>query len=178
MICPKCGTPAEDPNASFCSVCGSPLAETTPARPAEQPVHGAENAAQQNNPAMPPAGLTRSEFYKEYAPKAARSNIIAAGVLSYISAALTLVLAFAIMFNPFVLVDFAIVLGLGLGVHIGKSRVCAILLMAYAVYNTIFFLVTSGNFAGWLILIAGLCAILGTFSFAKAWEEYKGSLSQ
>jgi tetrahydromethanopterin S-methyltransferase subunit E len=152
-------------------------------QPVQQPVYG-QNTAQgfygqqpygygaQSNPYAQQPAMTRGEFYKNYAAKAIKGNITAAGVLSYITAAITLILSLAVMNDPFLLIDCLLVLGLGLGVHLGRSRVCAVLLMAYAAYNTIFFLITSGMVSGWLIIIAGICALAGTFTFEKAWKQF------
>jgi hypothetical protein len=153
--------------------------------PAQPPVYG-QNTAQggyygqqnygygaQTDPyaQQPRPIMTRAEFYKVNAPKTVKNNIIAAGVIAYISAAITLI--FAVVNDPYTLIDFLLVLGLGLGVHLGKSRACAVILMVYAAINTVLLLVTTGSVSGLLIIIGGICGIVGTFSFAKAWEQYK-----
>lgn len=80
--------------------------------------------------------MTKSEFWKNAVPKNVKGQVVTAAVFAYISAAMTLVLGF-LTGNFLVLIDVLLVLGLGLGVHLAKSRVCAIILAAYFVLNKV-----------------------------------------
>ena len=39
-------------------------------------------------------------------------------------------------------------------------------------FNTVYTLVVSGAFTGWLALLAGILAVIGVFGFAKEWKAY------
>ena len=73
------------------------------------------------------------------------------------------------------LIDAAIMLGLGLAIHLAQSRVCSILLCVYGVINTIFVFLSSGIFGGWLILVAAIYAIVATFQYQSVWNKYSKS---
>ena len=121
-------------------------------------------------PQAPKAG-TLKEFAKLPENKTARAQIITAAVFCFISTAVTAIVA--LMGTPLMLLDAAILLGLGLWLILSKSRVSAVVLMAYAAYNTVFFLIQQGTFSGWLLLLAGVLAIAGTFKLAKNWKAYQ-----
>ena len=65
--------------------------------------------------------------------------------------------------------------GLGLGIHLGQSRVCAILLTVYGGLNMIVSIMEKGRFGGWLFLLVGIDGIIYTFKFHKAWKQYKNT---
>lgn len=67
-------------------------------------------------------------------------------------------------------VDAILVLGLALGIHIGKSRACAVIILVYSILNCLYSVVTTGRLGGYLIIIAGIYATIYTF---KARREYK-----
>lgn len=118
-----------------------------------------------------PKVSTLKEFAKLPENKAALSLIMMASILCFFSAAITAVAAF--MGSLGILLDAAILLGLGLWLIITKSRVSAALLMAYAAFNVVFVLITQGKFNGWLLLLAGVSALAGTFKLAKDWKTYQ-----
>lgn len=182
MICEKCGQWIDD-GSKACSKCGAPVNVNNAAGSAgnaapggEQQGAGGFNAgAAMGQPAAggyyangmqgSQAPLTKKEFYKHPNVASVRSQIVGAGIFCYISAALSLVFAGSI-------IDALLILGLGLGIHLGKSRVCAIILTVYAVFNMIVTLL-EGTLSGWLILLAGIYAIIYTFKYQSAWEEYQ-----
>lgn len=75
--------------------------------------------------------------------------------------------------NVFGILDVAIVVGLGLGIQFAKSRVCAVILGVYSVFNLIYMIVLTGRPGGWLIIICAVYAIMYTFKYQKAWNAYQ-----
>ena len=161
MKCPFCGAEAQ-PGQQFCLSCGAKL-------PADQawgyPYANAAAGVNRN--------ISKSEFCRSFAPDKMRKNIRASAILCYISAAVTAV--FAILFNPFMLLDVIIVLVLGLLIHLKQSRVCAVLLLAYSLFNCVVMLLSTGRFSGWLIILAGVFAVMYTFQLEKAYQAFRGN---
>ena len=160
MKCPVCGEELQ-PSQQFCPSCGAK-------QPAGQPwgnPYANAGAAEDRN-------ISKSEFCRSHAPDKVRRNIRASAILCYISAAVTAV--FAILFNPFMFLDVIIVLVLGLLIHLKQSRVCAVLLLAYSLFNGVVMLLSTGKFSGWLIILAGAFAVIYTFQAEKAYHEFRG----
>ena len=156
MNCPNCGKPVEDP-WGHCPACGAAL----DAKPGGQS-------------GQPPAPVSKREFYRHHASKSARSNVRGSAILSYVVAGISLVFGLLMMGNPFILVDVVIIVLLGLGVQLLQSRVCAILLLVYSVYSCLITTLTSGQLSGWWLIIAGICAVMGTFKLQKEYRIFCG----
>ena len=190
MQCQSCGTQYPD-NFTTCPNCGAPAPMQN-----QHPYNGQPqfNNAQQNpyngqpqfnntqqypygNPyAAPnqvPQGMSKHDFYHSPLCKKYRGNIIASSVIIYICVGINLLIAF--LQNYTSLIDAAIMLGLGLAIHLAQSRVCSILLCVYGVINTIVVFLSSGEFGGWLILVAAIYAIVATFQYQGAWNKYSKS---
>lgn len=116
--------------------------------------------------------LSKREFYKKYATKKDKSNIKSAAIFAYICAGVSLGLGL-LQQNYSVIIDVALIAGLGLGVHLLRSRVCAILLLLYGFANSIFGLVTTGRLQGWWLILAGFMAVQSTFHFHKAYRLFR-----
>ena len=125
-------------------------------------------------PNQVPQGMSKHDFYHSPLCKKYRGNIIASSVIIYICVGINLLLI-AFLQNYTSLIDAAIMLGLGLAIHLAQSRVCSILLCVYGVINTIVVFLSSGEFGGWLILVAAIYAIVATFQYQGAWNKYSKS---
>lgn len=113
-------------------------------------------------------GMTKNEFYKQQAPAKIRSGILTGVVCGYISAAVTLL---AVLINPFMLLDFVLMLGLVLGVHLTKSRACATIIAVYFILSKI--LLSGFNLFGILFIVAYLYMAYNTYLLHTAWKEYQ-----
>ena len=71
------------------------------------------------------------------------------------------------------LVDVMIVVGLGLGIHLAKSRACAVIITAYSIFNFIYMILLAGMPGGWLIIVCGVYSIIYTFKYQNAWNKYQ-----
>ena len=153
QYCPKCGATIGT-GGNFCPMCGTPAVVTgeTPA-PAAQTI---------------PEGITRQEFFKQYAGESFYMNLKVTAICCYV---LCGILGLTALLNPFALVDVAIYLGLTLGMHLGKSKGCAIGMLVYSILGFVVNLVAAGTVGGW-----GWLAVSGyaVFLFCNTEKRYKG----
>jgi hypothetical protein len=121
------------------------------------------------------AGETKVSTLKEFAAfpanKTARGLILAAAICCYISAGVTVILG-ASSYPP-MLLDAAILLGLGLWVHVSKTLASAVVLLVYAGINTLIMLAMTQSAGGWLILAGGILAVVGANMLNKDWKAYQ-----
>lgn len=156
MQCFQCGTQFPDGMAN-CPNCNAPVNNQFAA-------NGQSYAYGQK--------MSKKEFMRHPNLKKYSGNIKAAAIILYVCAVLSLIVG--IMVNNYaIIIDVAILVGLGLGIQLAQSRVCAILVCLYAAINVIVMTISSGRASGYLILIAAIDAIIATFQFQKAWKEYQ-----
>lgn len=115
-----------------------------------------------------PEGITKREYIKHYAGDTFRRQLKGAAIFAYVLAGVNLL--FALLASPAALVDVAILLGLGLGMHLGKSKLCAIGLLVYGIVGMVFNLIINGVFSGWLLVIMGVFSVM---TFTRAEKRYK-----
>ena len=176
--CPNCGVPLQPENQKFCPNCGAqlPAAQDAAGTPAT-PVAPAFDPGEQMKKGMAysaPLGLDKKTFLKKYS--LGRKECAAAAIMGYITAGITAVLALTGIneyFSILSLIDVVIVLTLSLLVHLLRSRIASILLLVYALASVITALVDTGVFSGWLILAAGISAVVGSFQCVKEWKTYQ-----
>lgn len=125
-----------------------------------------------NNTPLPPAGfpVSRKEFIDKYAYPSLRKNITSIAILCYVCSGLTFIVS--CLFYPLGIIDAVILLGLALGMHLAKSRVCAILILILSIIEVILSLL-SGSFPFWW-LIAGISAVI---TFNKIEKQYKSFIA-
>lgn len=156
MQCYQCSTQFADGMAA-CPTCGMPVSN--------QSLEGGQPYSYNQN-------LSKKEFLHHPNMDKCRKNINGSATTLYACAVLSLVVG--IIFSSFsVVIDVALIVGLGLGIHLAQSRVCAILICIYGAINTITITITNGRPGGYLIMIAAVCAVIATFQFQKAWDNYK-----
>ncbi len=132
----------------------------------EYPVYDfpVENAA--------PKASTKKEFLQLPENQKLRGNIKGAGIICYVCAGITLLMAL-IAGNLFGIVDVLLLVGFGLGIHLAQSKICAILLTIYAAINVIIMVINYGTLGGWLVLLAGIYGVIYTTRLDKAWKAYQ-----
>lgn len=156
MKCAGCGTELEE-GALICSHCGRAVQAADVVR---------QKAA---------AGqLTKTEFYKLDGMKSIRGNIKGCAIILYICAGVT-ILASVLLREILAasLIDGLLLLGLGLWLQLGRSRVCAIITLLYGILGTGLTLVQTERVQGWWIPLTGVWAIIYTFKFYKLWNQYQ-----
>ena len=187
MVCGNCGNFVQD-GAPNCPTCGAPTGMNPGGM--NQPPMGM-NPGGMNQPPMgmnpngmnqgpmgmyqDMMGMTKKQFYKHPAMKQIKSSIVACGIAGYIITGINLLLAFLMPISGANLLDTLLILGLTLGIHLGKSRVCSILLAVYGVYNLIIVLLVMHQLSGWLIPVIGIAACTSTFKFQSAWKKYQAT---
>ena len=117
--------------------------------------------------------MSKKEFIKTYEDGALVKSIRVAAILCYVCAGITA--AAAVFSNFYGLIDACLLLGLALGMHIGKSKVCAILILILSVFEVVFAIIVTHTFSGWLWVVAGILAVS---AFSKADKEYKKYTSE
>ena len=182
VYCTSCGTQFPE-GTTFCSVCGQKrpvvnvVANDTPndtpnVLPNQQifPQAPAFNAI--NETSSLPVGypVSRKEFINKYAQPSLRKNITSIAILCYVCAGLTFIVS--CLLNPLGIIDALILAGFALGMHLAKSKVCAILILILSIIEVLLSLV-SGSFPFWW-LIAGISAVI---TFNKIEKQYKSFLS-
>lgn len=184
MQCFQCGTQFPDgmPN---CPNCGAPLNnQFGQGQPGQQSFGGGPQSfggeqqsfgggPQSFGPGFGYSGqMTKKEFLHHPNLKKCYDNIKSSAIILYVCAALSLALGIY-MGNWSILVDVLIIVGFGLGIQLGQSRICAILIFLYSIANIIYTGVSTGRSGGMLIVLASIYALGATFKFQKAWKEYK-----
>lgn len=127
----------------------------------------------------PPAALraaTKKEFLQMPENQSLRKQIRTAAIICYVCAGITLLVAI-FAGSALSIIDVVILVGLGLGIHLAQSKVCAIVLAVYAVANVIITLVVNGSLGGWLIILAAVYACIATFKLDKAWNAYRNGMN-
>lgn len=152
MKCGKCGSELEN-NALICPFCGQAVPDE--ARIQEQ------YAGRQ---------MTRKEFLELPAMKSCKSNINSCGIVLYVIVAINIVVQ--IVGGTYSFIDAVVLLLLGLGIHLGKSRVASILCLAYGAFNVLYLLYLTGRVTGWWILVIAIDAVIYTFRYHSAWGKY------
>ena len=193
-FCTNCGAPLQ-PGMKFCNYCGTAVPQqaapvrNTPQQSAPnnysygsqggynygtQPAYGqgaqggynygAQNAA----PVRAAEPMTKRQYRKVCTEPKYRKSLKTNAIVMYVLAGLNLLLSIAA--NPMGLLDVAITLGLALGMHIGKSKGCAIGILVYGIVNIAILLITNGTFSGWLWLILAISSLR---AFSVADKEYE-----
>lgn len=158
MRCVVCGAELPD-EALFCQQCGNVVRKEDALR---QKAAGGK--------------MTQKEFFKLPGLKSCRTNILTCAIILYICAAATGAIAIIYWeYSALSILDAALLLGLGLWLQLGKSRVSAIITTAYGVLNVVLTLIATGSIRGWWVPLAGILAIVYTFKIQKLWTQYQES---
>lgn len=163
VYCPNCGH-AANPAPSYQNT----YANAAPVYPNAAPAYGGYNPNPGYQQNMPPVGeyVSKSEYMKKYLSEPLKKNIKTISIICYVLCGILAVLGFL---APIYFLDVAICMGLTLGMHLGKSKGCAIGILIYGIISCVLGLIASGTFGGWGWIAAGIGAIS---AFKKADQEY------
>lgn len=120
-----------------------------------------------------PAGCTLKDYRKNYASAPLKKSIKTWSIVAYVLVGLNAVIA--LLVNPWMLLDTVLLLGLTLGVHLNKSKGCAIALLVYTIINAVIGVISSGSVSGWWWIVLAV-SYLGTIK--KIDEEYKAEMAK
>lgn len=178
MICSKCGKEIVDGSVS-CPFCGEAVTapettaqfgnnyEAAPQQPASAAWGNPANVTA--NTVIDRKSVTKKEYIAKYAPANLKKNIKSAAIVCYVCVGISAIASFALFQEPFMLIDVAIYLGLTLGMHLGNSKVCAILLLIFSILECVLSVVQFGRPSGWWLIIAAVSAVS---TFNKLGKEY------
>lgn len=155
--CKSCGQMLTA-SAKFCPICGASAAEAP----------GAQNVTDSRIP----AGTTKKEYRKRYAPAALNKELKTLSIIGYVLVGINVVTG--LLLNVYALVDAVLLLALVLGVHKGKSQGCAVAILVYSAFGMVVSLISAGTPAGWGWLALGI-GMLSTFR--KMDKQYAKDLS-
>lgn len=116
---------------------------------------------------------TREEFYALPGMKNLKTTIVAEAIVLYACAGLTALFGMASSDIMTWIVDALLLVGLGLWLHLGKSRVCAILILSYSLLNMAGSYLMIGRMQGIMILLAGIASVQATFKYHGLWNRYR-----
>ena len=144
--CTTCGSQFPD-EAAFCTSCGAPLA----------------------------APVNRNISFKEYLGTHADPNLLkkikTAAIVCYVCLAITALAA--ILVNFLGLIDVVVLGALTFGMHLGKSKGCAIALLVCSILSTVIALVSTGQISGWLWIVASIIAVSSYSKLNKAYKAFQ-----
>ena len=169
--CPKCGAVAQD-SENYCRSCGTHLSEPFNTPPVQtggytQPSQGLFGEY------VPPRVSSKKEFVNLPENASLRKGCNTAAIICFICAGVTLVVMCFVFGSWPSLLDVALLVGLGIGILISQSFGCALALLIYSIIGVLYSLVALGSFGGWLIVVAGVIAVINTSKVRKAWKQYQ-----
>lgn len=118
------------------------------------------------------SNITKREFLERYAPMSLRGDLKKAAIIGYICSGISAVFGL-VMMNPFAILEVMIMVGLLLGMHLGRSKACAIIYLCIACLDCLVSIVTYGIPAGWLVIVAGILAVVTFGKIDKQYKEFK-----
>lgn len=174
VYCSNCG--ALIPQGSvYCTNCGHVSAAANPVQNyantyGNTPVY--PNPGYQPN--MPPVGefVSKSDYLKKYSSQEFRKGIKTAAIIAY---SLCGVVAVTILLSPLAILDLVVYLGLTLGMHLAKNKICAYGILGYGILGCILGLILNGSFTGWGWIALGFYAIKLFNKEEKAYNAYMAS---
>lgn len=177
IFCNGCGNQLLE-GAAFCSFCGQKRPDanvqsgTSPCSPHYQQFEPQTSSYTSNEACFPSTdySVSRREYINKYAQPSLRKNITSIAILCYVCAGLTVIVS--CLFNPIGIIDAIILAGFALGMHLAKSKVCAILILILSIIEVLLSL-ASGSFPFWW-LIAGVSAVI---TFSKIEKQYKSFIA-
>lgn len=152
-FCTSCGSQLED-SVSFCTSCGA-----TQAAPINR-------------------NISRDEYLNTYADPKLKKEIKSCVIICYVLLALNFVVGIVVsVVNSYVnwmtLIDLIIYGGLTLGIHLKKSKGCAIALLVISALSTVITFIITHTVSGYLWIIVAIFAIVNIGKLNKAYAQYK-----
>lgn len=112
----------------------------------------------------------RRDYIKNYAPISIKKDLKNLALISYLGAAVTLLVSILTGYDIIGIVEAVVLCGLTVGMHIGKSKICGVMLSIVSFLVTFLSFAQIGVAGGFLWIIIG---ILTTTTFNKIDKQYK-----
>lgn len=116
--------------------------------------------------------ITKKEYIKNYADEKMIKDIKKAAIVGYVCSGITAVLGL-VMVNIGIIVEVLIMIGLLLGMHLGRKKWCAMTYLIIAILDCVVSMVFTGSPSGWLIIVAGIWAVSTFNKIDKAYKVFK-----
>lgn len=117
--------------------------------------------------------ITSGEYYKSYVDEKMKKDLTILCVIMYLGVGANVVSGIMLMGNVWGVIDGVLLLGLTLGIHLAKSRVCAIIILCYGVINFIMGIIFDGQIVGWLWIVYGIIALVHLNNMHKEYRKFK-----
>ena len=184
MFCDKCGKELNSGDA-FCTECGTAVSrqDTVEQPDANQDVQSQGtyfSTIQAEGPVNGPTigiptdidrkSVSKKDFINKYASPVFKKNINSISIACYALSAFSVIVNLVMGSDLYFLIDTVIVLAVVLGMHLGKSKLCAILLLIISIAECIFTTIAYGRLAGWWWIVISIYAVS---YFRKIDKEYK-----
>lgn len=119
------------------------------------------------------SSVSKKEYINKYAPANLRKSINSISIACYVLCGISIIGGLIMGSGWYVLIDAVILLAPVLGMHIAKSKVCAVILLVISIIECVLTSVMIGTVAGWWWIIASISAVS---AFRKIDKEYNSFL--
>ena len=113
--------------------------------------------------------MSKKDFIKKKVPHSLLAELRTASIVLYTSIGISIILA--IFLTPLALRDLGILLGLTLGMHIGKNKACSIVLLCISLFEMILSIAVTKTLGGFLIVAASIWSLSIFIRIDKLYKE-------
>lgn len=120
--------------------------------------------------------MSRREYFKNYGDKKDRKYMNVLCIVIYVLVGVAAVNGVIIQGNIFAILDFLLILGLTLGIHLAYSRGCAIALTVYGGFNVVALFIMLQRLVGYWWLVVGICALVRLNKMYKDYKNFRNGI--
>lgn len=135
-----------------------------------------ENVNQNPVPIQNRQNMSRREYFKNYGDKKDRKYMNVLCIVIYVLVGVAAVNGVIIQGNIFAILDFLLILGLTLGIHLAYSRGCAIALTVYGGFNVVALFIMLQRLVGYWWLVVGICAMVRLNKMYKDYKNFRNGI--
>lgn len=168
QYCTNCGIQLTQ-GVAFCSNCGIALSNNK----VQSNISYDKTSQIMRSQVQKPILVSRKDFVEKYAQPSYKRDVKNIAILCYVCAGINALIALA--FYPIAIIDSLLLVGFTLGMHLGKSKLCAIFLLILSCIEMLAGIITSGAVSGFLWVIAGIWAVVTFNKIEKAYKVFQSS---
>lgn len=121
--------------------------------------------------------ISRYEFFKNNGDKKDKNYINILCIVIYVVIGVSVVNDIVIQGKFLAILDYLLILGLTLGIHLAYSRGCAIALTVYGCINVVSLFIITKSVVGYWWLVAGICALVKLNKMYKDYKNFKNEIN-